>query len=54
MCPVCFRILTLAYVKARGLRQAIHDEFKGLRAGVHCPRQFLNAAAPDFILHTLS
>lgn len=49
----CFRILTLAYVKARGLRQAVHDELQGLGAGVHCPRQVLNAAAPDLLLHTL-
>lgn len=54
MCPVCFRSLTLAYVKARRLRQAIHDELKGLGARVHCLCQFLNAAAPDFVLHALS
>lgn len=48
------KILTLADVKAGGLREAIRDELKGLGAGVHCLCQFLHAAAPEFVLHTLS
>lgn len=47
------RTLTLAYVKAGGLREAIRDELKGLGAGVRHLCQLLDAAAPEFVVHTL-
>lgn len=48
------RNLTLSYVKPRRLREAIYDEFEGLRCGVHCPGQSLDTAGPNLALHTLS
>lgn len=47
------RSLTLSYVKPRGLREAIYDEFEGFRCGVQCPGQFLDTAVPNLPLHTL-
>ncbi len=48
------RNLTLSYVKPRGLREAVYDEFEGLWCGLHCPGQLLDAAAPNLALHTMS
>ena len=43
--------LTLAYVKAGGLREALHDELQRLGDGVQGPGQVLQAAGPDPVLH---
>ena len=40
-------------VISRGLREAVHDEFEGLRCGVHRPGQFLDTAGPYLALHTM-
>lgn len=53
LATVSDRILTLSYVKPRGLREAVYDEFEGLWCGVHCLGQFLDTAAPHLALHTL-
>lgn len=53
-CVTSSWILTLTYVKPGGLREAIYDEFEGLRCSVHCPCQFLNTAAPNLAFHALS
>lgn len=44
----------MSHVKPRGLREAVNDEFEGLGCGFHSPCQFLNTAAPNLALHTLS